>query len=143
MDRDYGPRFSLTELVEATGAPKRTVRFYIREGLLPPAQGKGRYAYYTSAHVEALTRIRELRERNLTLDEIHTILQEEQAPQPAAALEGDPWLRLALHPDAELHFRPDASEHVQAFVRQVQDFAAQWFGEPAGNESGNKWTPEG
>lgn len=142
MDRDYGPRFSLSELVEATGASKRTVRFYIKEGLLPPAQGKGRYSYYTSDHVEALTRIRELRERNLSLEEINVVLKDEQAPEPAPAPAGEPWVRLVLHPDVELHLRSGAPEHVQSFSRQVQDFATQWFGNVPAGELPAEWTPE-
>ena len=134
MDRDYGPRFTLAELAEATGASKRTVRFYIKEGLLPPAQGKGRYAYYTADHVEALTRVRELRDRNLTLDEIRAVLLEENTSESTPAVQGEPWLRLVLHPEVELHIKAGSPEHVQAFAEQVQGFAAQWFGDvPAGD----------
>lgn len=125
MDRDFEARFTMSELVEATGLTPRTIRYYIQEGLAPPAAGRGRSSYYTAAHVEALTRIRELRERNLSHDEIRQAL----APAPPAHAEaGETWTRIGLHPALEIHVRADAPEHVRALVRELQDAAGRWLG---------------
>ncbi len=55
-------RFSLSELVDASGMPERTVRFYIDQGLIPPALGKGRSRYYTPEHLQLLEQVKTLRE---------------------------------------------------------------------------------
>jgi DNA-binding transcriptional MerR regulator len=127
MEREIEPRFSLDELVDATGVNKRTIRYYIQQGVVPPSAGKGRSAHYTAAHVEAVTRIRDLRDRNLSIDEIRELLDEEATPQHAA--QGDVWNRIVLHPALEIHVHGNAPEHVRALVTQVQLLSARWFGE--------------
>ena len=127
MQRDFGPRFTLDELVEATGVSKRNVRYYIGEGLVPSAAGKGRNSYYTAGHVEALARIRELRERNLSIDEIRQTIEAEHSTRPVPVV-GQNWRRVQLHTDLELNIRDGAPESVQALVHQLQQTAAEWFG---------------
>ena len=142
MDREFEPRFSLAELVEATGVAARTVRYYIDRELMPRAEGKGRYAYYTAEHVEALARIRELRQRSLSLEEMREILIAERSPGPATPA-GATWTRLSIHPDLELHVRNGAPENVSAFVHQVQLLAVRWFeGAEDGDEPSDEppWT---
>ena len=42
-------------LAEATGTPVETIRFYEREGLLPPpARAENNYRMYLTVHVERL-----------------------------------------------------------------------------------------
>jgi DNA-binding transcriptional MerR regulator len=67
-------RYSIGELVQATGVSRRTVRFYVQTGLLPPPKGKGRGHYYETEHFERLTRIRELRDRGYSLDRVRSAL---------------------------------------------------------------------
>lgn len=117
MDRDYGARFTMNELVDATFTPARTIRYYIEKGLLSPALGRGRSSYYTSAHVEELAKIRELRARNLSLDEIRDALAEEATPQEQPL--GEQWTRVTLLPDLELYVRDGAPEYVEALARQI------------------------
>ena len=69
------PRYSIGELVQATGVPRRTVRFYVQTGLLPPPKGAGRGHYYETEHFERLTRIRELRDRGYSLDRVRAALE--------------------------------------------------------------------
>lgn len=125
MDRDYGARFTINELVDATSTPARTIRYYIEKGLLSPALGRGRSSYYTSVHVEELAKIRELRERNLSLDEIRDALSEESAPQEQPL--GETWTRVALLPDMELYVRDGAPEYVEALARQIVQLVEHAF----------------
>lgn len=127
MHQEYGPRFTLDELVDATGVSKRNVRYYIGEGLVPAAAGKGRNSYYTAGHVEALARIRELRELNLSIDEIRQAIEAEHSTE-RTHLPGQNWRRIHLHPDLELHVREGAPENIQALVYQLQASSAEWFG---------------
>jgi DNA-binding transcriptional MerR regulator len=126
MQQQFEPRFSLQELTDATGVPKRTVRYYITEGVVPVSEGKGRSAYYTSEHVSALARVKDLRQQNLSIEEIRQVLEDERTPalHPAS---GDIWRRIQLHSEIELLVRDGAPEHVTRFVQHVQSTASQWF----------------
>lgn len=53
-------RYNIHELSEETGVTQRNIRSYIDQGLLPPAFGTTRAAYYTDAHLTRLLDIRRL-----------------------------------------------------------------------------------
>ena len=58
-----------------------TIRFYEREGLLPPpARSGGNYRLYGKPHVERLAFIRRCRSLDMTLDEIRVLLQLRDRP---------------------------------------------------------------
>jgi DNA-binding transcriptional MerR regulator len=128
MDREIEPRFTLDELIDATGVNQRTIRYYVQQGLVPPAAGKGRSSHYTSAHVEALTQIRELRDRNLSIEEIRQVIEADAQPAVLSAA-GESWTRFVLHPGVEIHVLADAPEHVHVLVDQMQQLARRWLGE--------------
>jgi DNA-binding transcriptional MerR regulator len=62
--------YRLNELTDATGVTPRTIRFYIAEGLLPPPQGAGPAAVYTTGHRDRLRLIGGLKDQYLPLREI-------------------------------------------------------------------------
>ena len=72
---DHGEAMGLTELVEAAGVSVRTVRYYIAEGLLPPAHGAGPRAAYTAEHLDRLRLIARLKDAYLPLREIRRRLR--------------------------------------------------------------------
>lgn len=57
--------------------PVDTVRYYQSRGLLDPPRREGRIAWYGSAHLERLARIRELQAQGLTLATIGRLLRGE------------------------------------------------------------------
>ncbi len=67
----------MRELERETGVGRETIRFYIREGLLPePERPKRNVARYAQIHVERLKMIRKLQqERFLPLNVIKTIMK--------------------------------------------------------------------
>ena len=68
-------------LAEATGTPVETIRFYEREGLLPPpARAENNYRMYLPAHVERLAFVRQCRNLDMTLDEIRALLALRESP---------------------------------------------------------------
>lgn len=70
------------ELAKLTDCQVETVRYYEREGLLPPpARSDGNYRVYTQAHVERLTFIRNCRGLDMTLEEIRSLLSLRDSPQ--------------------------------------------------------------
>jgi DNA-binding transcriptional MerR regulator len=72
------PCVRLAELSRRSGVPRSTIKFYIREGILPPGDRKARnQALYGEGHVERLALIRALREvAGLPLDVIARVARE-------------------------------------------------------------------
>ena len=70
-------------LAVATGTPVETIRYYEREGLLPPpARADNNYRQYLPAHVARLAFVRQCRNLDMTLDEIRALLQLRESPRP-------------------------------------------------------------
>lgn len=69
-------------LAHDTECPPETIRYYEREGLLPPAsRTAGNYRLYGPAHLERLIFIRNCRSLDMTLDEIKQLLRFRDEPQ--------------------------------------------------------------
>ena len=120
------PRFTMSDLVESSGLNERTIRYYISEGLVSPARGRGRSRYYTPQHLEQLERAKALRSRRLSIDEIREQLSSVTTAEPAV---GEHWERVQLHPTLELHLRDDAPEAIRALQRQLIALAREWLGD--------------
>jgi len=68
---------TMRQLVQATGVPRSTVQFYIREDLLPPPQRlANNRVVYGQIHVELLEQIGRLKAEGLSLDEIRPLVKE-------------------------------------------------------------------
>ena len=62
--------FDIQELVSRSGIPRRTIHFYVQQGVLPPPHGAGLAAHYTEDHLLRLQLIPVLRGQGLRLDQI-------------------------------------------------------------------------
>ena len=67
--------FSIQDLCDQTGLPRRTIHFYIQQEILPPPQGAGLGAHYLAEHLVRLKLIPILRKRGLKLDDIRRKFQ--------------------------------------------------------------------
>lgn len=64
------------ELASATGVQIPTIRFYEREGLLPPAaRTGGNYRCYHDSHVQRLAFVRHCRSLDMNLDDVRVLLK--------------------------------------------------------------------
>ncbi len=101
--REYG----IAELADLGGVSRRTVRYYVQEGLLPAPLGVGRGRHYGPAHLEQLLRVKALQEEGRSLTEIRAILAGNRngggEPRLPTAPPRSPWTRLELAPGVELH----------------------------------------
>ena len=86
----------MRELEQKTGVGRETIRFYIREGLLPePARASRNSASYSDEHVTRLRAIKRLQEeRFLPLAVIRSLLEANKA-------EGDRWLEPQAFPQLD------------------------------------------
>jgi DNA-binding transcriptional MerR regulator len=107
--------FQIGELATQAGVTVRTVRYYLDQGLLQPADSRGRYALFSAAHLERLDLIRRLKELHLPLDEIKNLLETAEDKQIQSLLSRVPGLekKPAEHkPSIQASIIPAAPEMV-------------------------------
>ena len=68
----------IDDLAQRTGLTVDTIRYYQREGLLPPAVRAGRAKLYGPDHLARLAQIRELQGRRFSLAAIRALLESER-----------------------------------------------------------------
>jgi len=73
--------YSIGELAEMAGVSRRTVRFYVQRGLIPPPAGLGCGRHYGEAHLTRILQIRELQRQGILLKRIHTDPVAEAPPE--------------------------------------------------------------
>jgi DNA-binding transcriptional MerR regulator len=111
VDDEQG-RFSVDELADLGGVSRRTVRYYVQEGLLPTPLGVGRGRHYDQSHLDRLLRVKAEQEAGRSLDDIRARRSPAHGPRQPAALPRRPlprstWRRLELGPGVELHLAHD------------------------------------
>ncbi len=67
--------YSIQELADQTSLPRRTIHFYVQQGLLPPPDGAGVGTRYFENHLLCLLLIPLLKRKGLKLDEIRARLK--------------------------------------------------------------------
>ena len=75
----------ISELAEVTGVPVHTLKFYLREGVLPPGAATSRTrADYGEAHVERVRLVRALVEHGgVSIGDIRSIVEALDSPPPS------------------------------------------------------------
>ena len=105
------PRYAIGDLADLGGVSRRTVRYYVQEGLIPAPLGVGRGNHYGREHLDGLLKVKALQEAGRTLDEIRRVLHPGGRSAVAVADRADPdmqldrtlWRRVTLAPGVELH----------------------------------------
>ncbi len=107
-------RYAVGELAKLGGISRRTVRYYVQEGLIPPPYGRGRGRHYNERHLAQLLRVKSLQEQGLALGEIRSLLtrstikatvNQSMTPGPMSAVASDP-ARGHYELLASAHFAP-------------------------------------
>jgi DNA-binding transcriptional MerR regulator len=119
-------RYTLADLEQETGVNARTIRYYITEGLLQPAYGRGPTATYDPDHLLRLRMIQQLKDERLSLKDIKERLSH-LTPEDIAVIlkiqmqpETESWRRYVLHPEFEISVKETspgdrAMTHAHAF----------------------------
>lgn len=121
-------KINIGQLAELSGVSRRTIRFYVQNGLLPPPLGAGRGHYYTEEHLRDLLRIKTLKENNLSLEEVAGRLHDQSEPEPAAYPLPTTWVRIEVGPGIELNVQGGVYPVTPARVRRLQKFISRLFG---------------
>ena len=123
-------RYAIGDLARLAGVSRRTVRYYVQEGLIPAPHGVGRGDHYGQEHLDQILLVKTMQESGRMLDEIRQTLargttrRSKPGPAFAKATAGKPgvgkaaagkpvlperslWRRLTLAPGVELHISSD------------------------------------
>jgi DNA-binding transcriptional MerR regulator len=122
-------RYSLDELCQLLNMSRRTVRYYIQEGLIDRPEGQKRGSYYTDEHVAQLQRIGEWQREGYSLERIRALISgEDVSTEQLLALQpkrGDVvvWSRVHITPGVELHINPELAglspEQTRTLFQQI------------------------
>jgi DNA-binding transcriptional MerR regulator len=130
-------RFSVGELAELGGVSRRTVRYYVQEGLIPAPLGLGRGGHYTEKHLETLLRVKQMQEQGLPLMEVRERLtgpkrrkENPDVPQLARHL----WTRIPLLPGLEIHVSQDLKVPAPQKLQEIVELCRQRFRPRRNNE---------
>lgn len=123
-------RYGIEELAVLGGVTRRTVRYYVQEGLLQAPLGVGRGRHYGPEHLARLQTVKALQERGLSLDQVRAEVarparkaRTAAAASAAEAVAPAPWRRIELVPGVELHVRGDRRLPTAERLREL----AEWF----------------
>ena len=108
--RGMDPIYTIRELCDLTGEAPRTIHYYVRNGLLPPAGSAGRGPRYHEGHVSRLQLIRRLQKEHLPLSEIRGQLE---------ALTDEGAIRLAAESTDPAQQVPEDDSSALGYVRSV------------------------
>ena len=104
-------QYTIEDLCELTGFSRRTIRYYVQEGLIDPPAGRGRGGFYFDSHLDKLLKIKSLQDRGLRLSAILPVLKQRdvlELPQEIVAREV--WVRYPIADGIEIHISRDLEE---------------------------------
>jgi DNA-binding transcriptional MerR regulator len=128
MNETPSSSYSIDELAALAELPRRTVRYYIQQGLVDRPIGEKRAAYYTASHLAQLLTIRKWQQAGVSLDRIREILAGPEAGtlppvRPRGAGTVEVWSHLVVADGLEVTLEPGRAglspEQVRAFFRGV------------------------
>lgn len=109
-------RWRIDGLAHETGLTVDTIRYYQRQGLMPPGEREGRHRIYGPEHVERLRRIKELQARRFSIAAIHALVSGDGDRLDGVFADEGESLRLSLD---ELLERSGASAEVAAELQEA------------------------
>lgn len=125
----------MRELAEITGVSGATIRYYIREGILPqPIRTHRNMAYYDESYVRRVKLIKELQEkRYLPLNIIKKVMEESEEPigsdeiKTILAVEGKLFKNISALPEFRPLSRQDLSERTGVDIGDIERLEAIGF----------------
>jgi DNA-binding transcriptional MerR regulator len=104
-------QYTIEDLCDLTGFSRRTIRYYVQEGLIDPPAGRGRGGFYFDSHLEKLLKIKSLQDKGLRLSAILPVLKQRDLPQPQQEIVvREVWVRYPIVDGVEIHISRDLEE---------------------------------
>lgn len=116
-------KYTMGELAKKTEVTSRTIRYWIAEQLIDGPQGQGKGSFYTEKHVEAILRVKELKEdRGMTSAAIK--IDQGFPEDQTVALRTRRLTHLSPFPGVDLLIDDGVSpQHKRLFIKAVLDAA--------------------
>lgn len=126
-------QYDLDRLALLSELPRRTVRYYIQEGLVDRPEGAGRGSHYTQRHLEQLLEIRKLQRLGLSLERIRELLEDKEHDTlpvtRSRAGSVEVWSHLTIADGLELHVEPSRAgltpEELRRFLKRVTELYSE------------------
>jgi len=99
-------KYTIEDLVEITGYSRRTIRYYVQEGLLEPPAGRGRGGFYYDSHLQRLLQIKAYQEKGMGISAMAALLKEE--PPETVITAREVIIRYEIVPGIELNVSREA-----------------------------------
>jgi len=104
-------QYTIEDLCELTGLSRRTIRYYVQEGLIEPPAGRGRGGFYFDSHLNKLRKIKTLQDKGLRLSAILPVLKRrEMSEMPEEIIAREIWVRYPIAEGVEIHISRDLEE---------------------------------
>ncbi len=124
-------QYTLEELCKLVDVTRRTVRYYIQQGIVDRPKGEKRGSYYTNQHLEQLLEIRKWQRAGLNLERIKQLLTVDpeslNIPQVSTQEPGEISVRSHVFIDQGVEVQIDASkaelspEELRDFIKNVTE----------------------
>ncbi len=101
-------KYTIDDLCELTGYSRRTIRYYVQEGIIEPPAGRGRGGFYYDSHLNKLFQIKSLQEKGMGLMAIAKYLEGGEVREENYSR--DIWIRYEIAPGLEISVRRDIEE---------------------------------
>jgi DNA-binding transcriptional MerR regulator len=139
--------YSIQELADLADVSRRTVRYYVQEGLLPAPLGVGRGRHYGREHLDRLLEVKSLQADGRSLDDVRAIVAsrgrsgQSRVASPSrapGAIERSLWRRLEFAPGVELHVVGHVSLPGPLRLQELADWCRTYFATRPSDEEDNE-----
>jgi DNA-binding transcriptional MerR regulator len=113
-------QYTIEDLCALTGFSRRTIRYYVQEGLIEPPAGRGRGGFYFDSHLEKLLKIKSLQDQGLRLSAIVPVLKRRELPElPQEVVARELWVRYPIAEGIEIHISRDLEEKERKKLEEI------------------------
>jgi len=127
LNDSHDTQLTIAQLAELAGVSRRTVHFYVQQGLVDAPEERGRGSFYTGRHLEQIKRVLSLQREGLPLRQIQGLPEALAIERAAAAPHRELVLRLAVAPGItlELAAGPDGAVPTTEQLNQLARCCAE------------------
>jgi len=128
-------QYTIDELSMLVDVSKRTIRYYIQQGLVTRPAGEKRGSHYTQEHLEQLLEVKKWQKEGLSLERIKTLLTiDPEATRVTPSNTPKPgdisvWSRIFVDDGVEIQIDPAKAdmtpEELRTFVTQFTELYTQ------------------
>jgi DNA-binding transcriptional MerR regulator len=109
--------YTIAELSELSGYSRRTIHYYVQQGLIDPPAGRGRGGFYNDSHLQKLLEIRTQQENGFKLSAIQALSESDATEMPESGR--DVWVRYQIIPGFEINIRRDIEDNLGRRITEI------------------------